>query len=351
MFGVLKRPYKLVARTCGILLVPLLTFCSNEFDPSAEAEGIPVVYGIINPKDSIYCIKLTRSFTCSEDAVLCSMDPQNLYYQNPQIALEVLTDDGRLLDRGELHSITIPDSDTTKGLFHSEYKTIYTINRNEITLDNWSEQRRILILKIYIPEYSKLVLAKTTISQPFELLYPRKDPNGTRLDFFTSEGQSIIWRGPENEYFDGKYVFHYTDFLYPDSSIHQSVNFRFKGPAPIRSSVAWATFSFRLYGQSFLDSIARCFQKIPKVENLMFRKFDSLDIELSSATYEYYEYIQSLNHDSDVEIPKKYNIENGYGIFAITRNFLSTGNYLNHNCLDSLVNSKKTRWIQFIIWE
>lgn len=351
MFGALKKLINLLFLFGGILIIPLLNGCTNEFQVSLEGDDIPVVYCIVNPKDSIYYVKLTKSFTCSQSVIPCSMDTANLFYKDPQLSFEVLTPDGRLLDRGNLHPVIIPNPDTTSRLFNPTSKIVYAISRNEITIDNWNEQERILVLKIAIPEYPKLVVARTSISQPFELLNPKIHPQGTRLDFFTSEGQSITWWGPENECYEGKFIFHYTDYLFPDSAICHSVNFSFNGTEPKISSLEWKTFTYRLYGEAFLDSIARCFRKIPKVDSLMYRKLDSVDIELSSASYDYYSYIYALHYDSDVEIKQTYNIENGYGLFASKRQRLSTGNYLNHNTLDSLANSPKTRWINFVIWE
>ena len=62
------------------------------------------------------------------------------------------------------------------------------------------------------------------------------------------------------------------------------------------------------------------------------------------------EYINSIDADLDLPIAPYSNIENGLGIFAMTRRSEIKGYTLDYKSLDSLVHGRYTKHLKFVGW-
>ena len=346
VFRILQR---LTNKLIIIGLVLLFVACSDDFSPNTDVEGVPVVYGIINPADSIYYIRLSKTFQCNTDIAICAHDTGHLYYRDPKVEIEVLNPKGDLLNRGQLYRVTLTNTQNLEGLFDSPVKMVYTIRRDQIMIDSYFDQARILILKISTPEYSRLVYAKSVLRSSLVLLKPKPLIHGTFLDFYSEETENIVWDGWTDDYHEITFTFHYSDH-YTDSVNFRSIVFKAHIPPVHNPDLPADRYIYHVFGDWFLKRVAKCFQSISTPDSLQYRKFETIDVEVASITGDFYDYTYSLGFDSDVEIAQKSNIVNGLGVFATKRKTQSTGHYLNFKVLDSLANSPTTRWINFTKW-
>jgi hypothetical protein len=332
------------------LMMFLITFgCSNDFNPNLEVESIPVIYGIINPDDSIYSINLSKVFR-ADSAIDLSKNHGIQYFNDAKVELELLNADGRLLNRAELHPTYVDQEVSGSGLLSPSPKLIYSINREEISIDSDFDPKRTLILKVSTPEFSKLIYSQAQIRRKFSLVNPPEKVHRRWLDFYTEFNESIRWFGWPDDYFEVTLIVNYTDFFIDSSWVEKSVEFGFDVPPTANPENGQVDISYRIDGELFLQKTAKAFREVGTPDSLDYRKFRTIDIQVVSSSSDYYKYIYALNHDSDVSVIQTFNIVNGIGIFATKRVAKSTGHFLQWNVLDSLASSDITKSLKFLKW-
>jgi len=336
-------------RTMGLVFCLVLAGCDNEFEPNLESVSIPIVYGLINPDDSVYSISVSKTFLCDQSVTDCSKDSSVQYFKDVKVELEVLNAGGLLLNRAELYPVTVGRSVSPGGAFSSASKVVYSINRDEIMIDSHFDFGRTLILKISTPEYPKLVYAQAGLRLKFWLVNPPERVHGRWLDFYTEFNESVRWMGWPDDYYEVNLTLNYTDY-YLNSTRQGSVKFSFSVPPKKNPGVSQEEFAYRIDGELFLRKLEKAFRSVGTPDSLDYRKFRTLDIQVVSSTHDYYNYIYALHHDSDVPVVQKFNIVNGIGIFATKREAWTTGHLLQWNVLDSLAGSEITRALKFVRW-
>ncbi len=80
------------------------------------------------------------------------------------------------------------------------------------------------------------------------------------------------------------------------------------------------------------------------------RKFISLDFTVQAADPALYQYLETLTSDLDVDLGTYTNIENGLGIFALTRRTELKGYSLDYKSMDSLMGGRWTKHLNFVNW-
>jgi hypothetical protein len=272
-----------------------------------------------------------------------------LYFNDVKVELYVMNANGLFLNKAELHPILVDTERPLNGTFMSSSKVIYSITRNEIMIDSDFGHKRTVILNISTPEYSKKVYAQSEVKLKQKLINPPERVHGIRLDFFSEFNESIRWTGFPDDYYEVVLKFNYSDF-YENSSSDRSVELDFNIPIEVDPGMTQIEYSYRIYGDLFLQKIAKSFRSVKTPDSLEYRKFRTIDVLVSSSTKDYYDYIYALNNDSDVPVALRSNIVNGLGVFAIKRVVKSTGHILNWNVLDSLANSDYTKSLKFVKW-
>ena len=224
--------------------------------------------------------RLTKTFQSNTDIALSTNDTSKLYYRNPKVEIEVLNAKGDFLNRGELHRVTVNSLPDQESLFDSPTKFVYAIARNKIMIDSYFDQDRILILKISTPEYSKLVYSKALLRSSLVLLRPRPLIHGTFLDFYSEDKENIMWDGFTDDYYQITFNFHYSDH-YQDSVNFKSTLFTAHIPPVPNPEQAADRYSYLIYGDWFLKKVSKSFQTISTPGSLLYRKFETLDIEVA----------------------------------------------------------------------
>ncbi len=76
---------------CALLIASfflVLVSCSEELNIITGAKPIPVVYCIMNPKDSVYKVLLTKTFAGNQSTLQMAQDTNYIYYRNAQVSME-----------------------------------------------------------------------------------------------------------------------------------------------------------------------------------------------------------------------------------------------------------------------
>jgi len=323
--------------------------CSSDFNPNLGTEGIPVVYGLINPEERVYNISVTKTFLCDQNGIDCSKSQDIQYYKDVKVELSVMTAEGLLINKAELHPVTIERERSVDGTFGTSSKVIYSITRDEILTGSDFDQKRTLVLNISTPEYPKTVTAQSNIRHIHKLISPPEWLHGMKMDYFSEFNESIRWSGFQDDYYEVTLKFIYSN-VYENSSSLGNVELGFNVPQVANTDNSQMEFAYRIYGDLFLQKIAKSFRDTEMPDSLKYRKFQTFDVQVTSTTTDYYNYIYALKLDSDFPVAQKSNIVNGLGVFATKRVVRSIGHILTENVLDSLANSKITKALKFVKW-
>jgi hypothetical protein len=324
--------------------------CTEKFSPNLESDPIPVVYAVIDPDDSLYCIRLTKTFLCTSEISDCAKDSDIQYFPNPIVELELLSPTQKLLNRARLEPRILDPK--IPGLFSVEPNIVYAVDKNHFEFEPDGQTNlfysNYLVLKINTNESPDPVYAQVEVRNRPSVTNPRQEfPRS--LGLFEFEMEKIGWRGYTDEFHNVVLQVQYTDHYY-DSICPGYFETPFSVDPSDTQGVSFTTLEYPIDGSDFLRKINIWFKSHPTDPELEFRKITSLTVLIRSISDDYRLYMNSLNHDSDFEIKESYNIINGIGLFAVKREGSSTGHSFNLRTLDSIANSKLTRHLKFVKW-
>ncbi|MCX6226680.1 MAG: hypothetical protein NTV01_18350 [Bacteroidia bacterium] len=334
----------------GILLL-LSVSCDDDFTPNTDAGPIPVVYGIINPSDSFYCIRLTKTFQCTSSTNDCSKLPTIQYFDKPIVEFELLTTSGKLLTR----ALLLPVLQTAKepGLFSQEPNIVYGIFNSGFPLvqDQNSVGNLIptcLVLKIKTSETSVLTYSKVDLRMPPHIISPR-DHYERRFSLFEQHMERIAWTGFTDQFHAVTFRVGYLEQLV-DTLRNDFFEIVFSVDPPDPENTDQILFEFPIDGQDFLRKMKLWFKNKVEPPGLDYRKTTSLEVEVVSTNDDYRLYINALKRDANVDIGEPSNVTNGIGLFAIKRVDISSGHSFHYKTMDSIANSELTKHLKFVKW-
>ena len=102
-----------------------------------------------------------------------------------------------------------------------------------------------------------------------------------------------------------------------------------------------------LYADYFFTRIAN---NIEPITDAITRKFISLDLIFLSADQYFKDYVDTYEHDGNLDVPPKGNIINGYGLFSMIREARYGNMTLDQQTLDSLSLGRITKKLRFVRW-
>ena len=121
----------------SVFLISLLVFsgCETEFSVIAPWEDITVVYGLINPNDSIHYVKINKAFLGKADANSMAQVRDSSEYNPAELDVKVVELKDGLWDA--IYEVTaITDTNKPSGTFYAPDQTIYTFFANNLNTDN-----------------------------------------------------------------------------------------------------------------------------------------------------------------------------------------------------------------------
>ena len=329
----------------------VLSSCEEEFTPNIVVEPIPVVYGIINPDDSIYCVRVTKTFLCDQDVRIGARQPNIQYFTDADVEFELLSMEEELLNRGTLKPLTIDDK--SPGLFSQSPNIVYAINRAHFEFEQdatplGNPSNAYLLLKIKTSETSLLTYSRVElrrrprITNPYDK-YPRM------FSLFDQYMEKVNWMGFPDQFHSLILRINYLE-QFMDSTGYGQCDIEF----PVDPLVEYAQgpdyLEYSIDGMDFLRKMKIWFNNKPMPRDLEYRKITALTIVVVSINDDYRTYLNSLNQDSDFETREVSNVINGIGLFAVKRIGISSGHSFSPKTMDSIANSSLTRNLKFVKW-
>lgn len=331
------------------VLTLLSISCEVDFDPNTDAESIPVVFGIIDPDDTLYSIRLTKTFQCTGSTNSCVKQPMVQYFIHPTVEFELLTVDGKLLNRREL--IPMIAAPKKPGFFSQEPNIIYGINRSDFEFENDVGPvitQHHLILKIKTTETSVFTYSDVEVRVRPTIIYPRNHYEAN-FALFDENMERVTWIGFPDLFHNVVFRVGYLEQL-EDSSRMDFFDVNFPVDPFDLTNPNWTLLEYRIDGIKFLKTMKRWFSDKEIPAGLQYRKITSLDVLVVSITDNYRLYVDALARDANVDIREPSNITNGIGLFALKRTTTSYGHSFNFETMDSIANSELTKHLKFIKW-
>jgi hypothetical protein len=323
-----------------LLLLSVFTSCSDSIDLVDPVEPSPVIYFLMNPDDSVFYLTLTRTFTGNSNAFDLARDADRLFYDNADIRLEAWT------DQFKVQETQFKPSDRTKipGTFAEGPEYCYEAANEFYDIMEPITSFRIVLtaLGMTTPVVSRIPVlnapkAPTRYNHVIGL-YPNgyKYPPERNSPCVLKYGQAV-GGGGGIKYQQLLCEFNYQE--YEGKWIDHSVTFTLR-----KNTLVVEPF---LYPDFFFTKVAA---SIKPINDTITRKFISLDLIFLSGDQYYKDYVDTYEHDGNLDLLPKGNIINGYGLFTMIRVARYQNMTLDQESLDSLSMGRITRKLKFVRW-
>lgn len=323
--------------------------CESHFSSMIPSDPTPLLYGIINPQDSIYSIRLTKTFIGEGDARIFAGIPDSIYYQDARVFLETRDLKGKTLERVELEERIIEGR--LPGIFAVSPNRVFQTDASKIHLRpeffSGSGQSYELNLHVFavIPGHADTIRSVTRLRTVPRLTEPRS--TFVKVYFYTEYPFGLQWMDTNAESsFQILISMHYTDFLYDDER-KMVASWVLTGISTNLTSFPGSdrkVYSYYFRPENFYSHIRNAITADPEVE---VRVFEKLDFLVLSANREMEYYRNAYEIADDYHEAGYTNIENGYGLFTTYSSVGINGMMLGETELDSLVYGEYTKNLKF----
>ena len=187
-------------------LLFLMTACEKKLDPLDTYKDITVVYGLINPLDTIHYIRINKAFLTDGDVVMMAQDPAASTYPVEDIDVRIY----EITPTGNTTQIPVETTiihDKDSGVFYYPEQLVYyfkkTFGNNLYNLDNTIK------IEIENKKTGKITYAETPLVNDFSIEYPR---NGHPLDLPPNRITRCMWKNAKNgKIYDVYYTLYYRE--------------------------------------------------------------------------------------------------------------------------------------------
>lgn len=319
-----------------IALISGFWSCNNELDVNDDWTEVPVVYGLLNPVDSVHIVKITKAFLGEGNALLMAQIPDSSYYGDELVVqLVEISPEGWHVRTWDLDTVWI--SNKNPGTFFGGDQMLYSVKADLLTNHEY-------MLTLQNSKTGLFASARTSLVRPVTINKPR---GGQQFFSFTSiaETQAEFQASPNGRVYQLVIRFHYKEVnkITNVSSDHY-VDWEF----PNRKSSNLSGGDKIIYsfsGQGFYGNIAARLKEDEDVKRIPgvveFFAYAGGD-ELST----YIDITSPINTIVE-ERPEYTNVNNGIGIFS-SRTHASRACELTPASVDSLVNGSRTWKLGFV---
>lgn len=308
----------------------LLYRCNNDLDIFDDWKDHTIVYGLLNPTDSLQIIRISKSFLGDGDAYQMAQINDSIYYNKP-MNVELL----QLLNGNVVRTITLhKDSSIARdsGVF------AYQKNYYFVTSETINEETD---YKLHVSINGKEVSSKTKTIGYFSL-----QDVPSQVSFTPSNFKFKIKTPANARIFQPVFRFFYYDVTATDT---------IKNYLDINLSVYTSTsidggelISIEYPGNSFFESIGN---KIKTDDNIIKRIVakNSFQIIVYAGSNELYAYIQVSGPSTGLTMdkPSYTNIDNGLGLFTSRYTKYDLFRQLAQRTIDTLSQGQKTKQLKF----
>jgi len=333
----------------------LLTLsCTTDFDPYIETEPIPVVYGVINPQDSLYQVRLTKSYVGPGSAYDYAQLADSLYFEEANVYLETFLHDQSLVQSIKLEPVEIAPREP--GIFLTVPNRIYQTDETQLLIrpEHFQEMGRPYNAKLYlraqIPGSPDTVLASTWLREPPRIINPRS--TFQKVYFYGEVPFQMEWvHSSKDNYYEIQVVMRYREVLYDGTEREAQVDWVLSGIHYNEQTIPGGSNHFYAYyfrPENFYSQVRAAIKINPEVKGRVIRNLDFV-IMTSDKTIQ--NYVRMGEIADDYRGATYSNVANGQGIFT---SFNTTGVYnlrLGYRELDSLAYGQYTKHLNFKNWD
>jgi hypothetical protein len=283
--------------------------CTTDFETTAPWKETMVVYGLLDPNDSVQYIRISKAFLGEGNAYVMAGEEDSLYYGD---VLDVKIERWQNGTWRETHTLvridTIPKD--LNGTFAAPKMILYA---DPVRLDtNLNEN----VYKLIITNReSGLVVTASTQNIEF---FPVLSPTRTYEANLTGYVPSLSWRINPSERGKIYGITQFINYIETDTvtgvSVSKSVEWYLADKLTTGNTTSVISFPFakndfyRLLGASIVDR--------PNIKRTM--AAHPLDVYITAGTEELYTYMQVTQQNTGIvqDKPLYSNIENGVGLFT-----------------------------------
>lgn len=272
--------------------------CDKEVDLLAEYEDIPIVYGLINPGDSISYIRIEKAYLTNSDIFEAAAIPDSNQYP---YKLNVRMYSGNM--SVTFDTMTVHDKED--GIFYApDMQVYYAVTQGLLNDDDTYK------LEIKNPVTGKTITSSTSLIDAGRIRFDYPNLNISFTNDKTIEFNSVVggktyqlnirFHYSEYNVVNGDSTIHYVDWIFPSV-----VSNYLDGGDNIR---------FPYQGDDFFSNLL---ENIPYKDNIE-RYNGQVELIVAVADEIFHTYME-INQPSTslvIDRPSFTNIENGYGIFA-----------------------------------
>lgn len=312
----------------GVVLLMAIGFlsCETDIEVNAEPTDITVVYGLIDPVDSVHYLKINKAFLGEGNALDLAANSINYTYTDEELSVRI---DGKIngsaIDNGYLLTRVTNEISKEEGIFDSSTNVLYKFIEPNINRD------ATYTLTIVNTLLNKEITAETKIVGNSTVSSPRVT---NTLGFWSgnvSSGKSVsetvtVSTGENVGRIQAYVVFNYTEYYTLASGIAPvakkvTINL---GVEKVANSTS-GKLNYLLKGQNFIDNIIADVPANITVANFSHRELENLTIELSIAGSELSTFMEASAPSTTVnqDKPNYTNLTNGIGIFS-SRSYYDT---------------------------
>ncbi|HKK10660.1 MAG TPA: hypothetical protein VJ939_07465 [Bacteroidales bacterium] len=301
-----------------VLLAGLFSACETDFDVTADYKDVTIVYGLLDPGDSVHYVKINKAFLGEGNLLEYASIEDSSTYQN-KLDVKLIEMDGDNVVR-ELSLDTTTIYNKEEGVFYHPRQTVYTTGVNNKIFLNQNYTYKI---RIENPATNKIISSETPLIRDFSIIKPALNsllfptihiPNN-------ENDNEISWYSAEN----GKLyqVVIYFSFYEVDNA----------GDSTLRT-LRWGKFTTsksngndggelmreQFKNSSFYDFVEANtpYEDQAKEDNVNVRHAEILDFEITVASEDFNTYAEVYKPSSSLnQYTSDYtNIENGLGLFT-----------------------------------
>ena len=307
-----------------ILMISLAMFsCETDIDVNAEYKDIAIVYGLINPSDSVHYLKVNKAFLGNTSAIDLAGDATNFNYADGEldITVEAFDESNELRASYSTGAGTIEATNEVvkeAGVFDNRDNVLYKFQEKNINRDYTYK------IKIVNTVLDKEITAETKI-----VGITNVDGTGGKINFwngnqyqnrrFSVTSGSNVGRVSMALRFN--YTEYYTDASDKEPTVHTLI--MPLGEQAATTPLGNETIYLVIQGETFFQNIATGIADKNTVPDFSHRELNNISIDYSAAGTELSTYMEVSAPSSSVnqDKPSYTNIENGIGIFSSRDNF------------------------------
>ena len=330
-----------------LLIVLIIGFgsCSNELDLVDPTEPIPVVCFRLDPSDSIFYLTLTRSFSGNSSGFDLARDPQKVFYENADIRLE------NWIGEYKVGETRFYPSNLTKnpGLFPEVPGYCYQAFNELSMMGSDVVSSMANNFRLIIDVKGKFGPANSTIPMiplPVQTLPSTFDK---RFDLYPPDSSHFTVQFKINfkfvKYCELLCIFRYQELA--GSWVDHSETISLRKSMKITNDNGIYTATAIIYPDLFYNKLAT---NIKPINDTMIRRFRSMDLVFISGDQQYKDYTETYINAGNLDAPAMGNINNGYGLFTMTRTLRFENMILSRKTLDSLASGQYSKHLGFNKW-